>query len=221
MKVRALIDNDIVIKLSAYRLGCALLNMATFDQTPPAMLSIGRFVVRDRLSKASRFMDGGGALAEFETLLPDLLLLEPTDAEIETAADFETAALRLNLELDGGESQLLAILLARQANLFVTGDKRAILAIAGVTADTVAGRLACLEQLVVSIIESGHFADIREAICREPHADKALTICFGCTSAVPPNTATALAALESYINHVRQNAAGTLLDSSNFSALTA
>ena len=221
MIVRALIDNDIVIKLSAYRLGPALLSVATFDETPPAMLSIGRFVVRDQLSKPSRFVDGGSALAEFEALLPSLLLLEPTDAEIEAAADFEMAALQLNLELDGGESQLLAILLARQASLLATGDKRAILAIAELTADTVAGRVACLEQFVAAIIEAGDFANIRQTICREPHADKALTICCGCASAVPPDTDSVLAALGSYINHVRQSAAGTLLASTNFSALTA
>ena len=216
----ALIDNDVIIKIAVYGFGNALSRVATINQTPPAMLSVGRFVVRDRLSRDKRFADRATALASFDELLPGLLLLEPTEEEISTAAEFESAATKANLELDGGESQLLAMLLGRPAELLLTGDKRAIVAIASIVGNSVQGRLACFEQLVGTVV--GHLgADaFCKAVCREPLADKAITICCSCASGTVPEQVDLFFALASYINHVRKSAAGVLFGGENLATLT-
>jgi predicted nucleic acid-binding protein len=221
MMVGVLIDNDVIIKLSAYELGQALVDATSLGELPPSMLSVGRFVVRDRLARAGRIAGSVAALSCFERLLPELQLIDPTDQEIAMAADFEDIANRYNLELDGGESQLLAILLARAAGLLITGDKRAIRAIATVAAAPSEGRVACLEQLIATIVGQVGGEAVRAGVCREPAADKAVTICFGCESRQAPAAADILAALESYIDHIRRDACGVLLTGWDVSALAA
>ena len=61
-----------------------------------------------------------------EYLIGNVTLLNPTPQEISLAANLEEAAAKCAVELDTGESQLVAILLQRSGPLLLTGDKRAI-----------------------------------------------------------------------------------------------
>lgn len=216
-----LIDNDVIIKVAAYGLARTMLDVTTVRETSPAMLSVGRFVVRNRLARASRFVDGAAALGHFEAITTDLVLLEPTDEELALAANFESAATKANLELDGGESQLLAILLVRSFDFLLTGDKRAILAIATVTAQAAPGKIACFEQLMATILSWIGAEQFRESVCREPAADKTLAICCGCGSSTTRTVNDILTALESYTNHLRDEATAVLFPGSDLSALAA
>jgi len=219
--VRILIDNDVIIKIAAYSLGSEFVNKASVDDVPPALLSVGRFVARDRLTRSRRFKDGAAALKRFEAILPSLLLVEPTEAELVSAAELEAVAITSNVELDSGESQLLAILLTRAAKLLVTGDKRAIRAIATIANTEVVGRVACLEQLVVSIVDLAGVDRVRELVCREPDADRAISICLHCTSGSPASQAEVMAALRSYVDHLRNDTAAVLLSGISLSSLAA
>lgn len=221
MKVGALIDNDVVLKVAAYRLGSELVDAATFCGLPPAMLGVGKFVVLSRIEKAKSVTDQTDVLKCFDDLLRQIILLEPSPEEVAVAAEFESAANRLNLELDGGESQLLAILLARSAVTLITGDKRAIKAIAVVGAGKADKRIACLEQLMATILERVCHHKIRERICGESRADKTLTICFACASAVVTTKAEVLDALGSYVSYLRKDAPETLVDGLSLSTLSA
>ena len=126
----------------------------------------------------------------------------------------QEAAQRLGLPLDGGESQLLAVVLHRAGALMLTGDKRAIgagetvLKEIGSVRDA-EGRLACLEQMLASLAtQLGH--DVaRDAICSDAGADATLTICYAC-HADGCSQAECLAGLESYQAALRA-AAPTLL----------
>lgn len=221
MTEASLIDNDIVIKMSAYGLAQELRQAVTrAAASPSAMLGVGRFVVRDRLARAGWITHPGSALAAFDELLSSLLLLEPTQEELATAAEFESAATRRNLELDGGESQLLAILLIRKFKVLLTGDKRAIRAIATIAAELTQEKLACLEQALFDIAGQSDVEEMRRKICREPKADKTASICFGCSSNAAVERAKVLEGLQSYIEYLRAEAAGTLLRSADLSALT-
>lgn len=221
MSPGVLIDNDVLIKIAAYGLTKPLADVTTVGIKPPSMLGVGRFVVRDRLARTERLIDCAAALACFDALLPKLRLLEPSDEELAVAAEFEAAATRENFELDSGESQLLAILLLRNADLLVTGDKRAISAIGLLAANAAQGKVACFEQLVATLVLMVGADALRQAVCNEPDADKAVTICCSCRQEVAPATEDILAAIASYTNHVRGAAAGTLVCSDDLSALTA
>jgi hypothetical protein len=148
MPERILLDNDVVMKVATYTLGDETIAVTTIDDVPPAMLGVGRFVIRNRLSRPSSTAEPVRALAAFERMLAGLSLVEPDDDELAAAADLEAEAIRRDLELDGGESQLLAILVNRRCSLLVTGDKRAIAAMASMAVARAGGRVACLEQLM-------------------------------------------------------------------------
>jgi hypothetical protein len=97
----------------------------------------------------------------------------------------------------------------------VTGDKRAIAA-----ADTIfpvlaeltglAGKLACLEHLVMRLAERIGYAESRRRICAEPMADKALSLCFACNNPETRSDHSSLEGLKSYINDLRSRAPTTL-----------
>ncbi len=55
--------------------------------------------------------------------------MEPTDREVAFATNLELTAQRAGLQLDVGESQLVAIVIERAIATFDTGDKRAIVSL--------------------------------------------------------------------------------------------
>ncbi len=133
------------------------------------------------------------------------------------AAEFEEIAAKNSLDFDTGESQLAAILLKRGASLLLTGDKRAIEALNGLGASGFAGRIACFEQLIASIINKCGHQQLRERVCNEPQTDKAVTICFSCSNAeVYEEEITA--GLASYVEDLRLSTGTLLLDSLDLSA---
>ena len=209
MPERVLLDNDVVLKVACYALVEETVAAATIDDIPPAMLGVGRFVVRGRLARAPKIADRARATAAFERMLAAMSLVEPDDAEMAAAADLEAEANRLDLELDGGESQLLAILANRACKLLITGDKRAIAAMA--TVGVAGGRVACLEQLMAHIVTGTGAAVARARVCAEAQVDRAITACFGCSTAAPPRDEDMLDGLASYSAHLDRTAPGVLL----------
>lgn len=221
MPERVLLDNDVVLKVACYDLAGETLAAATIDDTPPAMLGVGRFVVRGRLAKATDIADPARATAAFEHMLVAMTLAEPDDAEMAVAADLEAEAIRRDLELDGGESQLLAILANRACRLLITGDKRAIAAMAVVAVAEAGSRVACLEQLIAHVVMTNGARGIRPRICAEPGIDRAVTGCFACASYDVPEDADVLGGLTSYVRHLDSAAPGVLLRGGDLSSLAA
>lgn len=210
MTERVLIDNDVVLKTACYQLGEETISATTVDGVPPAMLGVGRFVIRGRLTRSTDIADRARAGTAFAAMLETIALVEPDDAELAAAADLEAEANRRDLELDGGESQLLAILANRGCSLLVTGDKRAVAAMAVVATAQAAARVACLEQLIAHIVGVAGSAALRPRVCAEPHVDRAITSCFGCSMASAPADADILDGLASYVGHLDRAAPGML-----------
>lgn len=221
MPERVLLDNDVVLKAASYALADETVAAATIDDTPPAMLGVGRFVIRNRLSRASNIADVPRATEAFAQMLAAMTLVEPDDDEMAAAADLEAEAIRQDLELDGGESQLLAILANRACSLLVTGDKRAIAAMAIVAGAVASGRVACLEQLIAHIVAACGTSSVQPRICAEPNVDRAITSCFACSSSETPGFADVHAGLASYIGHLDRSAPGVLIPGHDLSSLTA
>jgi hypothetical protein len=219
MPERILLDNDVVLKAASYALADETVAATTIDDTPPAMLGVGRFVIRNRLSRSSNIADVPRATEAFAQMLAAMTLVEPNDDEMAAAADLEAEAIRQDLELDGGESQLLAILANRACSLLVTGDKRAIAAMAIVAADLAGGRVACLEQLIAHIVATSATPFVQPRICAEPNVDRAITSCFACSSPERPDVADVLAGLASYIGHLDRSAPGVLITGHDLSSL--
>lgn len=221
MTERVLVDNDVVLKTACYALADETVAATTVGGVPPAMLGVGRFVIRGRLARATNIADPGRAGAAFDRMLEVIGLVEPDEAELAIAADLEAEANMRDLELDGGESQLLAILANRACSLLVTGDKRAITAMAAVATALAARRVACLEQLIAHIVGMVGSAAVRPRVCAEPQVDRAVTSCFGCSMASAPGDAGILGGLASYIGHLDGGAPGVLLPGHDMAALAA
>ena len=212
----ALVDVDVALKLCTYRAESDLVACASLDQ-PPAMLAIGRFTLRSRIRNALNIVDKESVQNSVENLISNITLLNPTQEEINFAADIEEAAARNAVELDTGESQLVAILVQRSSPLLLTGDKRAIRAIHDLAILDINGRIACLEQVVACVLEKGDHKILRNNVCREPRADTAITICFAC-SAPHVSKRDIMEGLTSYIENLRQSTGPLLLESVDLSA---
>jgi hypothetical protein len=211
-----LLDNDIVLKTACYSLAEELLASVTTGDTPPAVLGVGKYVVRGRLQRDQRVNDIERALAAFARIIDAATLLEPDENELTMAADLEAEANRRDLDLDGGESQLLAILANRSCRLLVTGDKRAIIAIAAVAPTIAERRIGCLEQVMVQLIGGAGVEVVRERVCAEPDVDRAVTICFGCSRAAV-DLEEVLAGLSSYIRYLSTQAPDVLISGDDLS----
>jgi hypothetical protein len=149
--------------------------------------------------------------------------IEPDDEELALAAEFEEVAQSLGVDLDGGESQLLAVLIRRSAALLLTGDKRAILAMepivqAGSYHDQVARRVACLEQIAMALISRHGAETIHRRVCSEAAIDKSLANCFSCISGFC-RPESILEGLTSYIADLRRQAPRVLVDSDDLSTV--
>jgi hypothetical protein len=210
MPEQVLLDNDVALKVACYSLVAEMIAGTTVEDTPPAMLGVGRFVIRGRLDRASNVANVARAKEALEQLLQAITLLEPDDEELAVAADLEAEASRRNLELDGGESQLLAILAKRACRLLITGDKRAIAAMAQVAPKLAASRIGCLEQLMALLMDTAGLAAVRPLVCGEPLVDRALTACFAC-SRDSVERDDVVEALSSYIGHVDRSAPDVLM----------
>jgi hypothetical protein len=203
-----LVDNDVVLKLCCYGLGGVL--AGGFGAERPVMLAVGRFTLRDRVRRSQSINDRDRVARDLEQAFELTTQATPTTDEIEFAARLEELALSRSLELDTGESQLLAMLLMRPHPLLVTGDKRAIIAVGGLELAEARHRLACLEQLLVTLLGSVPLNIMRQGVCSEPKTDKAATACFSCT-APSVDGDDVLVGLESYVEHLRRLSGETLV----------
>lgn len=206
--VTSLMDNDVLHKITAYGLFNSALKIPSVRHEVYGVLGTAKYVVGKKFKKSPPSWGLESVLVEFNAALQHLVEIEPTHEEVTAAANFEYQAQCLNLDLDTGESILCAVLLIRQLNHILTGDKRAIKAVEALTtAENVSGnfesKLVCLEQLFLWLVNEHEVCNIRAAVCAEKIVDRALTNCFSCCSPEVPDES-CLDGLKSYIASLKQ-----------------
>jgi hypothetical protein len=198
------VDNDVLLKAIQYGLEDYFWLEKDFG-----ILGAAPYVVGGRLKKEH---DPESKLEKLDELIAEVEDLEPDAGELELAAEIERRAGDLNLELDGGESQLAAIAIRRGIAVFETGDKRAIAGLERMADEidelvALGGRVRCLEQIAHRISsDEAAFPVIAAAICARPATDRSLSTCFSCYSGGGASQKQVLEALESYIGSLRQAA---------------
>ncbi|HXH42389.1 MAG TPA: hypothetical protein VNK51_00930 [Bradyrhizobium sp.] len=210
-----LVDNDVLMKACCYDLGADLLDILSGQEQTVAGLALAKFVLKRKIEKSSSVVDREKAAKALDAVLASISALEPDDAELKLAAQYEEHALSAGYAFDSGESQLLAILVNRTARVLVTGDKRAVAAAWQLATDlemvpTLAGRLGCFEQAMLDICNKKGGRTVATLVCTEPAVDKAMSICFGCSSTFDEQTMRD--GLGSYIGHLRGNSGELLCD---------
>jgi len=205
--MNTLVDNDVLVKGACYGVLGEFAASVSSTASRCGVLGAARFVVPKAISRQQLHGDAAVAGEVFQAFLDQNDIVEPTADEQELAAELESAAQALALNLDAGESQLAAIVVSRAVPALLTGDKRAIVAMEQLLETTpelqaLAGRVHCLEQAVRRLVDAAGIDTIRPAICAEPRVDKALTICFSCASGQASQTSVRTA-LDSYIADLR------------------
>jgi hypothetical protein len=211
----ALVDTDVLLKTVSYRLAHASLTHLAAHGMRPRVLGAARFMLAAHVKRGECIQDVGAAAAELALVEPLLDDIEPTAEETSFAAEFEALAAATGLAIDGGESQLVAMLMASGTRLMVTGDKRAVAGIASLLSIGPLRRVACLEQLIGSLVDALGAEVVRAAICCEPLVDIALAVACCCSS--PPGT-DPRPGLMSYIDDLRAKAPAVLCAGYRFPA---
>jgi hypothetical protein len=183
----AALDNDVILKGASYGIINDLMAALPDGPFTHGALGAARFMLPKKLAKkqVSRMVD---AQADLTSAFATLEVLEPDDEEKRLAAELQFNAQEASLELDPGEAQLTAMVIARDLRHLLTGDKRAIAALGatpfpeGLARELLTQRLICLEQAIWALSDAQGADTVRSAICAEPEVDTQLRICFSCTS---------------------------------------
>lgn len=198
---RVLVDNDVLIKLAHWGLldhFAQAMGVTWADvSAPPSLL------FRAQRADTKLFRDAAAAralaahLATAQSLAPDPAVVE---------------ALQGLPGLDAGEVLLIADLAKSPDAVLVTGDKRALAALAASGLrwlhPQLSGRILCLEQVLALIAKTHGPDDVVAGIDRHRELDIAARCAIGSTRPLPVEQL--LDALESYIEDVRRQC-GALL----------
>ena len=203
----SILDNDVLIKACCYSVTAETMEvLAPFGAV--SVLGVARFATPKQVRKSSRIADKVAAESLLRQMLAAVGTVEPTSVEIGFAATLEQLALERGLPLDGGEGQILAVIVHRTDTMMITGDKRAIASVPAVLeaagiAGTCDGRVACLEQLLSAVLlRTGH-VELRRRVCAEREVDKAMTSVFSCHGMAEVREEDVLEGLASYVGHLR------------------
>ena len=207
--MKALVDNDVILKSAKYALLEVLLVNLPPTDIPVGILGSARFVLTTVLRRSGK-PDATEVIERILEFIGANETLEPTHAELAFAAELEYYAQSAGLFFDIGESMLCSILVVRGLPLLITGDKRAIFSIEQIIDSCpkmtgVIGKVKCMEQLLTERLDTGNVDIIRMAICQKPTVDKALFICCNCSSPTA-SLDLILEGLNSYIRSVRASA---------------
>jgi len=208
--VEAATDNDVILKAACYGLtGVFWPDTDRLDRI--GVLGSARYVVSGAIDRAQLTRAKEDVHAEVTAFLESVTSLEPTRNELLLAAEMEARAQQQALPLDAGESQLAAMTIARDIGFLESGDKRAAGALDQLLDQLdalipLAGRVRCLEQLVLRLVSEVHVDALAAAICSEPFVDQALYNCFACHSEGSISSEMAVEGLTSYIDDARRDA---------------
>lgn len=194
---RLVVDVDALVKLAHWGLLGELEGAIGIPPERQATLESIRF----RAARRDRKLFHDAAVADYLAIaLSHFGAAWRPDAEV-------VARLQSIAGLDAGEIALIAMLCSDPQSILVTGDKRALRALAASgledIVERVAGRIACLEQVVLSAL--GHLGVRTLATSIEPHRD--LDVAVRCAVPLPPYAVEleVRKGLLSYIEDLRQD----------------
>ena len=200
MASRLFVDNDVLIKLAHWGLLDQLAASFDLDRRHVSALASLQFRAIRRDSKLFKTLETADALAEY---------LSGT-SEIPAGRPVDLSELQGVTNLDAGEVELIAACLSDPDALLISGDKRALIALAGLgpgVGERLDGRVICLEQLLRMIAGRAGCGAVIEGVLVHRDLDSAMRSVvspLGCTDAH------FLAGTTSYVTDLRRQTAGLL-----------
>jgi hypothetical protein len=206
------LDNDITHKLVAFQLFDAAIAISALqiDKTNLRVLSTAKHFFRGKQKKNG---------ASPDPILTEVIELVSSCASAISDSDLDDAVTEELIQLEkvegihSGEQTLIVATRSQTDFLLLSGDKNCMRSIAKIPEQIyrrLCGRVICLEQIILKLIEVKGFVFVRDRVLPMVSCDKSLQICFGYST--PASEENVIAGLNSYINEVRQQAPDLLAD---------
>ncbi|MBP6748060.1 MAG: hypothetical protein KA144_00355 [Xanthomonadaceae bacterium] len=200
--MRLLVDNDVLVKAAHWNLIDWVPPVADADW--PATAGLEAIKYRARRADPKLFRDVGAAALLSDRLERCAQLPEPDPVIV--------SALQGIPNLDVGEIQLIGVLAATPDAILLTGDKRALRALASPThvsvIDRVGGRILCLEQWLWFVHERLDGKTLADCVRAHAGMDTAARCVVGSREA--PSPGHVREGLASYLRDLDRNAPRTL-----------
>ena len=202
------LDNDIIRKLIAFGLFEEAIATLQITKAELRVLSTAKFVFRKEQNKQKRHTPK--VWAEIIELVESCSTISETTydlAEIKQLEQFRNV-------IHEGEATLILATRGEIDFLLLSGDKNFMKALALIPDRTIynrlCGRVVCLEQFVLKLIEVKDFIWVKERVLPERDCDGALKACFG--SGEQATEANVRETLISYIKEVTDAAPNLLMN---------
>lgn len=207
------LDNDIIHKLVAMNLFYPAIDALQIDRSNLQVLPTARYWFQGQKRKARLYSDliwdaGIAVVNGCQSISPAL------DAaglmELEYLQEFRN-------QIHEGEQRLILATQSTPDFLLLTGDKvcmTAMMKLKPEIYDRLSGRVICLEQIVLLLIQQLGFAVVLENVLPMRDVDTVLRACFGSGERSTERNVTI--ALDGYIKVLRQQAPGLLADIKQF-----
>jgi hypothetical protein len=202
------LDNDITHKLVAFQLFDEAIATLQIDKNSLQVLPTAKFFFQRKQKKK------GASPDEFLAVVIELVSsCVSVIADVNDTVTEELNQLRQVEGIDEGEAALIVATRSQTDFLLLSGDKRCMRGLAKIPEQIykrLSGRVICLEQIILKLIEFQGFEFVRDRVLPMVSCDKSLQICFGVSS--PATEENVIEGLNSYINDIRQQAPNLLAD---------
>ena len=200
------LDNDVILKLTTYRMLDEALDCLEIDRLNIRVLDSARFVFKKHKKVIENYsLEVRNSAINF--------VGKHTEISIQTSD--EHRLLVDQKDIDIGDATLIAATFHESASLLATGDKRFLKALANTECldfihQGLQGRVICIEQIICKLIEIQGFEWVLERVILNLDCDMALKSAFG--SGSNSQCETVLGTLNSYIQDLQKTSSGTLSD---------
>jgi hypothetical protein len=204
LPVISFIDNDALLKLTAYDLFWDAIALLGVQPTDIRVLASTEFVIRRNKSIKQQYSE--------EVRTKALSLVKGI---VKVEADQANPFLSLQVAgLDPGELTLIHAVIAEPSFYLATGDKRCLRALVNtpelVTArQKLNGKVVCVEQLIAELIAVKGFEAVKQKVVPARDCDTALKAAFGSGDRAQEDNV--LWALEQYIQELRRDCPNLLM----------
>jgi len=202
------LDNDITYKLVAFQLFDEAIATLQIEKTELQVLPTAKFFFQRKQKKQGDSPDL--VLAQVIDLVRNCI---PVNPELDAMSTEELILLKQVEGIHEGEAALIVATRSQADFLLLTGDKNCMQALAAIPESIykrLCGRVICLEQIVLKLIEVKGFEFVRDRVLPMVSCDITLKICFGYST--PTTEESVASGLNSYINAIHKNAPRLLAD---------
>jgi hypothetical protein len=197
------LDNDVILKLTTYRMLDEALDGLEIDRSDIRVLESARFVFEKHKKAIEKYSS--------ETRESAINFIKPR-TKIAAQNNDEYKLLIAQNGIDIGEATLITATIQESASFLVSGDKKCLNALVSKDLDSIhkkmQGRVICLEQIICRSIEIQGFGWVLDRIIPNLACDATLRAAFG--SGSKSQYETVLGTLNSYIQDLQITSSGIL-----------